>query len=53
MKYGVPNLQLDDFVHDLDSFGSKLYSKGGLVLLFEAVVNEHAQERRLADTYLL
>ena len=48
---GVPNLQLDIFLLDLDGTSAELDTNCQIVLLTEPLVCELKQQTRLADTY--
>ena len=48
---GIPNLQLNDLVIDLEEESSKLDSDCDFVLLFELVFSQSHQKRAFSNAY--
>ena len=50
MSCGVPDLNFDLFVFDVEDLGSKLDTQGGLVLAIEPVLNHSHEHAAFSNT---
>ena len=50
VTYGIPNLQFDDLIINLDAKRPKFYSNCDLMFLLELVIHNSLHEARLANT---